>query len=486
MITDSPELVVRLRGLRKTYGATVALDGLDLTLRGGEVLGVAGPNGAGKSTMVGVLAGETKLDSGSIDINGETWRPAVGGQVVVIHQEPQLFGNLTVTENLAVGSERFRFGRPRPTPQEVDLVDSFGLSGVADRDLDALPLSQRQRVEIMRGLRRDANVVLFDEPNSALTPVESNQLFEEVARLADAGKAVIVVSHRLDDLATHCGRIAVIRDGRVHVELEGDQITTHRIAEELVAGVDVGAPSDAHTTEVGAPCVVINDWRHRNHLFSIDEFTVRSGEICAVTGVEGAGGRELVRSLAGLEPTSGVIELHGAIQYVTGDRKGSLFHNLSVEENLMLRSAASIAGRFGWWRKSVSRSVAEVAVDRYGVKVANVVDPIDSLSGGNQQKVAIAGALLTDPAVIALEEPTRGVDIGAKSEIYRHLRTFAADSGAVVLFCTEEAEVFECASRVVVLNSGTIVADRPVSEFDSIEALAGYLAHASSDTVPAK
>ena len=196
-------------------------------------------------------------------------------------------------------------------------------------------------------------------------------------------------------------------------------------------------------------------------------------------GVEGAGGRELVRSLAGLEDATGTLTRAGEVEYVTGDRAGSLFTNLTVEENLALRTGSAYTGPLGWWRRGASRAAAIAARDRYGIKVEDVEAPIRSLSGGNQQKVALAGALLTEPAVVVLEEPTRGVDVGAKADIYRQLRAHARAGRAAVLYCTEESEVFECADRVVLVSAGRVIDEAMAHDFADVEDLARHLSTAT-------
>jgi len=470
---------VRLTGVVKRYGPTVALNGLDIAARGGEILGIAGPNGSGKSTMVGVLAGETPLDAGVIEVNGEVWTPTQGTKVAVVHQEPQLFPNLTVAENLIAGRERFRFGRPSLDAEERALVADFGMAGVVDRPLGGLPLSYRQRVEIMRGLLQDAAVVLFDEPNSALSFDESAELFQNMHALADAGKVVMLVSHRLSELAAHCQRVAVICDGRVSAELAGVELTPEQIAQELVAGIVVVERSSSERDANGHVALDLDAWTHRRGAFRDVSMQVAAGEVLAVMGVEGAGGRELVRSLARLEDASGSLTCRGRVEYVTGDRTGSLFANLSVEENLALRMGGAYAGPLGWWRRGASRAAAVEAKERFGIKAGDVEDPIGSLSGGNQQKVALAAALMTDPAVLVLEEPTRGVDVGAKADIYQQLQTHARSGRAVVLYCTEESEVFECADRVVLVSRGRLIDDAAADDFADVEELARHLSAAT-------
>jgi ABC-type sugar transport system ATPase subunit len=465
---------VVLDGLTKRYGATIALDGLHLHATGGEILGIAGPNGSGKSTMVGVLAGETPLDDGAITINGAPWTPRHGAEVAVVHQEPQVFPNLSVSENLAVGRERFLVGGPALSSDEHELVEQFGMADVIDQPLGSLPLSYRQRVEIMRGLLQDASVVLFDEPNSALSFDESAELFQHMHDLARGGKVVMLVSHRLGELATHCSRVYVIRDGRQRAELSGERLIPEQIARELVAGHN-GAERITASHELGDTVLAVEGWTHHRQVFEDVSLRVAGGEILAVMGVEGAGGRELVRSLAGLEATTGTRDVTGRVEYVTGDRAGSLFSNLTVEENLVLRTAADFAGPLGWWRRRDARTAALRAKDEFGIKTGNVGEPIRSLSGGNQQKVALASALLTEPSVLVLEEPTRGVDVGAKADIYDQLRRHARVGQAAVLYCTEEAEAFECADRIVLVSRGQVVDDVDVRRFTDVEELAEHL-----------
>ena len=470
---------IQLTGLVKRYGPTVALDGLDLVAHSGEILGIAGPNGSGKSTMVGVLAGETPLDDGVVEVDGVPWTPIRGTKVAVVHQEPQLFPNLSVAENLAAGRERFLVGRPSLDEEERTLVDDFGLTDVVNRLLVSLPLSYRQRVEIMRGLLQDAAVVLFDEPNSALSFTESAELFEYMHALARAGKVVMLVSHRLDELAAHCARVVVMRDGRASAELSGADLTPEHIARKLVAGTVTSARTSDERVDSDDVVLEVAGWTHRRNAFADVSMRVASGEILAVMGVEGAGGRELVRSLAGLEDATGTLTCAGEVEYVTGDRAGSLFTNLTVEENLALRTGSAYTGPLGWWRRGASRAAAIAARDRYGIKVADVEAPIRSLSGGNQQKVALAAALLTEPAVVVLEEPTRGVDVGAKADIYRQLRAHARAGRAAVLYCTEESEVFECADRVVLVSAGRVIDEAVAHDFADVEDLARHLSTAS-------
>ena len=476
-------LTVQLCGIRKSYGATKALDALDLELVGGQVLGVAGPNGAGKSTMVGVLAGETQPDSGQFEMAGVPWRPELGTTVAVVHQEPQVFANLLLGENLLVGRERFRVGRARIRDSERALLKDFQLLDVAAVPLGLLPLAVRQQTEIMRALLLNAQIFLFDEPNSALSSEESAALFEQVHKLADVGKVVVLVSHRLGELAQHCDRVVVIRDGRVAADLVGASLSADRIGRELVVGSAAARAGSVQRRSAMPDSVLLHvrDWTHRAGTFREANATFHGGEVTAVMGVEGSGGREFVRSLAQLEPTSGHLEAAGAVTFAAGDRRNSLFANLSVEENLAVRTGRRFAGVGGWWmQRAVTRSAEQARVD-FGIKVGEVSQPIGSLSGGNQQKVVIASAILSDPMALALEEPTRGVDVGAKGEIYAHLRRFADTGRSVVMYCSEELEAFSCADRVLLMLRGRIVDEILVANFENPEDFAAYLAGGMSD-----
>jgi ABC-type sugar transport system ATPase subunit len=477
---------LRIRGLRKWYGDTRALDGLDLDAQPGEILGVAGPNGAGKSTLIKVLAGEVRADDGEIDLGGRPWDTnSERDRVAVVHQEPQLFPNLTVAENMMVGREGTR-AMVRPLNQrERTLMDDLAILDYADRRIEAVPLAIQQRVEIGRALARDAQVFLFDEPNSALTQDESTDLFRRMHLLADAGRVVFLVSHRIADLAAHANRVALILDGVCTTVLEGDALTQEGIAAGLVTGQAAREPEiqlAARPSGDAATALRLSDWTHGGGEFAGIDLHVRTGEIVAIVGVEGSGARELVRSMAGFERGgSGRIEIGGrtgsaAVASHTGlvsaDRQASLFSNLSIGHNMVARLSDEIASAGIALRPGRMLRIAHDLRDRFQVKAASVHLPIRSLSGGNQQKVAIAAAIVNRPEVLVLEEPTRGVDIGSKREIYRLMRSYAADGHAVIIYCTEVPEVFEAADLAYVVSDGRLSDPLLVMEYPDVEALA--------------
>jgi ABC-type sugar transport system ATPase subunit len=481
---------VRIRDLRKRYGDTVALDGLTLDARPGEILGVAGPNGAGKSTMVKILAGEVERDEGEIVVDGRPWSTEYGSnRVAVVHQEPQLFPNLTVAENVLAGYEQTRWRWPKLEAAHRALFGELGIEDARDTPLGELGLALQQRTEIIRALARDARVMLFDEPNSALTPDESAEFFRLVRRLADSGRVVILISHRLTELAANSDRVAVILDGRCVRVLHGEERTAENVAETLVRGLDApagdeeGAASAASAEEIGLELVGVTDLRQA---FGTLDFQIPKGAVTALIGVEGSGAREIVQACGGLRRVRGRIlvggrEVRGArlnrhVSFVAADRATSLFDNLSVGENLVIRMDDEISRGGLVLRPRRMRAIGERLRTEFQVKAASTEIGIRSLSGGNQQKVAIASAVGRRPDVLVLEEPTRGVDISSKAEIYEILRRFAADGGTVLLFCTEVPEVHEVADRLHVVSGGRLSIPLDVAGFADMEALAKAVA----------
>lgn len=472
-------------GLSKRYGDTVALASLDVVASPGRILGVAGPNGAGKSTLVKILAGEIHADGGMVKLHGEAWDPVTHRDLVaIVHQEPQVFPNLSVAQNVLVGREGGGVVVRGLDPAERSLLTDLGIDHVADIDLGTLPLATQQRTEIARSLARDAQIFLFDEPNSALTEEESADLFRRMRRLADAGKIVMLVSHRLQELVELSDSVAMVVDGSCRVVLEGASLTEERIAREMVVGLAAEEGIEGAAAQLAGPSILsVVNWAHRGGRFAGIDLEVRRGEILAVSGVEGSGARQLVRALGGFEPVDGHVSFRGesvrqyedvigAVSFVGADRATSIFPHLTISDNLVSRIIDRLAARVGAIDRSRVRSATRDLVERFRVKTDDPTNPIGSLSGGNQQKVAIAAALATEPQVLVLEEPTRGVDIGSRREIYRLLRQHAAQGEAIVLFCTEDAEMYEVADRIVVISRARQSGEIVVGDYDDIEAFA--------------
>ncbi len=332
--------------------------------------------------------------------------------------------------------------------------------------------------------------MLFDEPNSALTPGESAEFFRLIRQLADAGRVVLLISHRLTELAANSDRVAVIVDGRCVRLIEGADRTAETIAETLVRGLGASTSGNTMSASSGEPVdgkglELIRLTDHKRTFESLD-LSVPNGMVTALIGVEGSGGREIVRACAGLRRVRGQVLIDGRpirpgglnayVSYVAADRASSLFTNLSVGENLVIRLDREISRGALGIRPRRMRGIAEELRTTFQIKAAGIDIGIRSLSGGNQQKVAIAAAVGSKPKLLALEEPTRGVDISSKAEIYDILRAFTARGGAVLLFCTEIPEVFEVADRLHVVSGGRLSNPLDVREFADMEALARSVA----------
>jgi ABC-type sugar transport system ATPase subunit len=481
----NPSLVVE--GMVKSYGSTRALRGLSLTAQPDQVIGIVGPNGAGKSTLVRILAGEETEDAGTISLGGA---PLVGEMrrrlVAVVHQEPQLFPNLTVVENLMI--EHRGLARPKPTAQVAELVERMQLTAFATAPLENTSIMVWQLTEIARALLRSAEVFLFDEPNSALTKEESERLFQHMESLRAAGKIVFLVSHRLGEVAELCGEVLVVRDGTVVSTLSGDALTSDRLASLLIAeefgtggpakepGQELGPPDDgpggASIAGSGGPANDLNANPAPGRPVVRQSAVVEAepGVIVAVTGPEGGGGRELAR-MAALPGGAGP-DGRGGRAYVPADRRHSLFFNMSVAANISARlERAQLPGHKRFTNRRVLAQAAASYIDGFTIKTEHPGASIGSLSGGNQQKVALASALAVQPSLLVIEEPTRGVDVRTKLQIYDILRQFASSGGAVVMFVNELEDALGCADCLYVVSDRAVRGRIEVSRADDLEAL---------------
>lgn len=484
--------MIRLSGkaITKRYGATRALDGLDLDIASGEIVGIAGPNGAGKSTLTRMLAGEETADSGQITLTrGDTVVDEVWRRVAVVHQEPHIWPNMTVEQNLAVGREGRWFGDITPEPVSAkSVLERLGIAGFAHHELADLSLAVQQRVEIARAMLSDADVYLFDEPNSALTEEESEALFATMAELAGSGKIVLLITHRLNDFVRCCQRILVLRDGRIRCEIRGAEISETSIAAQLTPAETAereALPASARTAPKadGAPLLKLQSCSDRFGAFRDITLDLAPGRVLALSGVEGSGARELAQAMGAFRPfrdrsgqTFTTLD-QASVAYLAASRRDTVFRNLSVGDNLASRLAGRSLGRLPPFIDPAKiDALAARAIKRYRVKTGGSHAPITSLSGGNQQKVVLGAAMEQGTDIIVIEEPTRGVDISSKADIYELLRDFAAQGRAVVVFCTEVQEIFDVADDVVVLSHGRIVGRVDMAGIATIPELADLLA----------
>ncbi|WP_448956250.1 ATP-binding cassette domain-containing protein [Labrys neptuniae] len=489
------------KGIAKRYGATRALNGLDLDITSGEIIGIAGPNGAGKSTLMRMLAGEETADKGEIRLEhagapvDEFWR-----RVAVVHQEPHVWPNMTVEQNLAVGREGRVFGRMGVDPALVRAVlTRLGLARLAHSELADLSLAVQQRVEIARAMLSDVDVYLFDEPNSALTEQESQALFTTMGELAQSGKIVLLITHRLNDFVRCCGRVLILRDGCISGEIKDSAISETSIAAELT----MNAAKPAAMTPVQrrgeaepgvAPVLRLDRYWDGLGAFSDISLDLLPGRIVALAGVEGSGARELAQAIGAFrtgrsgEGKDPVEAGKVSVSYLAASRRDTVFPNMSVGENFAIRLDLSALGQMKLLLDPGKvESLARRSIARYRVKTGGAEHPITSLSGGNQQKVVLGAAMEESRDIIVVEEPTRGVDISSKADIYELLRDYARSGRAVVVFCTEVQEIFDVADDVYVLSRGRLVGRVEMTTIETIPALADRLAYFESlpDTSPA-
>jgi ribose transport system ATP-binding protein len=472
--------------LSKRYGSQIAIQNVDLRIHPGEIIAVVGENGAGKSTLSKILSGAIRADQGVLEIDGQTIqlttpRDALRVGISYIPQELAYFPNLTVADNLLVGRWPKRFGvvttRPLVVAEAQRLADRFGIQLDVRRQLAELRLAERQLAEILKGLARDARVVVLDEPSASLTAEESRNLFRVLRGLAAAGVGVLFISHRLDEVFEIADRIVVMRNGSVVAsvvpsETSPTQLIEHMLGAEVVAAER--ALSDEHV--VGEPALKVIAFS-RSGLPNINRlaFELRQGEVLGLFGPRGSGADLVADGLGGrIGDFKGRIEVDGrerapfatpresrraGIGYMPPERKrDGLVLGMSVEANLSMLVLRQIS-KGGLLRRLAERKQAQQWKETLQIRCRSVMQRVDSLSGGNQQKVLLGSRLAAKPRILVLNEPTRGVDVGARAEIHRYLRD-EARRGVAILWVTSDAEeaVF-VSDRLLVMRDGVVVGE---------------------------
>ncbi|MEO1615197.1 MAG: sugar ABC transporter ATP-binding protein [Planctomycetota bacterium] len=482
--TTPPAPLLQGVGLSKRFPGVRALHRVDLTLGHAEVLAIVGENGAGKSTLMKILAGVQSPDEGELWLRGSTVeftgiREAMDAGISLIHQELNLAENLSVAANLFLGREPRRFGlidHRRLEQESRPFLEAVGLSVEPATRLEELTLGKQQLVEIAKALSTGAKVLIMDEPTSSLSQREAERLFEVVFDLKAQGVSVVYISHRLAEVETLADRVMVMRDGEHAGELVGEKITHDAMVSRMV-GRDVtrffqrtrsAELPDANAT----PILQVKDLvvpEHPKHRVS---FEISSGEMVSLAGLVGAGRTELLRCLFGVSmPLAGTIRVAGesvrlkspndaiaaGMGLVPEDRKGQgLVIDFPVDENVSLSHLSEDAVAGCWVRSGVLKQHALSSIERLRIKTPSESQVVRYLSGGNQQKVVIAKWLLMNPKVLLLDEPTRGIDIGAKEEIYRLMESLAAQGMAILFVSSELEEVIGLSDRVLVMHEGEI------------------------------
>jgi len=475
-------LRAELRGISKRFGATQALSDVSLDLVAGEIHALVGENGAGKSTLVKILAGVHQPDSGTILLDGTPVQ--IGGPaearalgIAVVHQEPRLFPDLTVAENVFIGHApagrlgSIDWGATRRAAEA--LFAELDVQFDVNAPVRGLSMADQQLIEIAKSLSVEARVLILDEPTASLSAHEVERLFAIVRRLRQRGASILFVSHRLDEVFALCDRATVFRDGRHVVTLPTSQLTTADLVRHMVGRAVSLFPKVE--TPIGDVLLEV-DGLSRVGAFRDVSFTVRSGEIVGFAGLVGAGRTEVARVLFGIDRRdAGEIRLGGApvaftspsaaltagVAYVPEDRhQDGLVLDFTIAQNVTLPILPRLFPRL-LVRAATERAVAIDETRAFQVRMTGVGQLVGALSGGNQQKVVLAKWLASRPRVLILDEPTRGIDIGAKVEVHRIVSELAASGLGIVLISSDLPEVLAMSDRIVVMHEGRITAEIP-------------------------
>jgi rhamnose transport system ATP-binding protein len=475
--------LLQLNAIEKSFAGAQALKPLTLTLAAGQVLGLIGENGAGKSTLIKILSGVHRPDRGTFhwegrEVHFDSPHGAMEAGIATIHQELAYFGHLSVAENLLLGEDWPRYfwgGVNWKALHQVagDQLRRFNLAIPASQGFAELSAAQKQEVAIARALSRQARLIVLDEPTASLSEPEVERLFAHLNRLRSEGVAIIYVSHRLDEVLKLTDRIAVLRDGELVAVYPTPEVSLNRLVKDMV-----GRPLDqvyphVRNSEPGPVLLEIEELS-RERMFRDIHFQLRAGEIVGLAGLVGAGRSELARAIYGLYSCdAGVMRLRGkpwkpagphaslaaGLVYLPEERKRQgLVLDHSVAHSISI-GFSDLLTRWGIVRAQAERTRVQRAMERYDVRAAGPDQAVGTLSGGNQQKAILARWLEREPGVILLDEPTRGVDVGAKTEIHQLIDRLAGGGRAVLLISSDLPEVLGMSDRVLVMHRGRIAAE---------------------------
>jgi len=469
------EPILSLRGIRKSYGPAEVLHGVDLDIHAGEVVALLGENGAGKSTLSGIIAGSIDPSGGKMTWQGAPYAPAnpreaIDRGVGLIHQELRLLPHLSIAENVYVGRYPTKFGcidRARMVTDATEQLERLGLTIPATRQVQGLSTANQQLIEIAKALALNAKLLILDEPTASLGGAEVELLFRQVEKLRAEGVGIVYISHRLEEIRRIADRIVVLRDGEKVREFEKGDVEVRAIVESMVGRSlermfpEMPVPRDDVTLSVENLSSPRGD-------FNDVSFQVRKGEIFGIAGLVGAGRTELVRAITGADPiASGRVlmngeeitprhpadAIHHGIALVPEDRKDQgLILKHSIAENIGYCNREAVT-RGGFMLAGKLRAFTDRNIERFGVKGRGAQNA-DEMSGGNQQKVVLAKWLARDPEVVVMDEPTRGIDVGARSSIYEIIRDLARDGRSVVVVSSDLEEVLGVSHRILVMAQG--------------------------------
>ena len=469
-----------MSGVQKRFGGAVALQGTNLSIRAGEIHALLGENGAGKSTMLKVLAGVHVNDGGTIKLGGKDFRTgspqdSIEQGIAVIYQEPSLFLDLTLAENVFIGRQpkKGRIIDWKFAQNEAKrLFKELGVDLDPKRQARGLSIADQQVVEIAKALSMNANIILMDEPTAALSATEVERLMTVMKSLKAANKAVIFVSHRLDEVFAISDFITVMRDGATVSDNPVEKTDLQKVIKEMV-GRELTEMFPKTENKIGSVVLEVNDLTNPAYFRNIS-FNVKKGEIVALAGLVGAGRSEVARAIFGVDKyETGSVKINGKalpagspvaamkekIALVPEDRRQQgLFMVAGVNRNISIESFTNLVDK-GLINFKRERELTNTWKEKLSIKFSNQNDPVERLSGGNQQKTVLAKWLATDPDLLIVDEPTRGIDVATKAEVHRLINQAASEGKAVLMISSELPEVLGMADRIIVMREGRQVAE---------------------------
>lgn len=463
-----------MRGIRKSFFGVEVLHGVDFSLKPGTVHALMGENGAGKSTLMKALAGVHRPDEGSIQIDGEVVEfdspsKAIGAGVAMIHQELSGIAEMTVAENIFLGDEPTSMGfldKKKMHAMTQELLTGLGICLNPKAQMKKLRVADQQMVEIAKALSQNARIVIMDEPTATITATEVESLFRIIGELKARGSGIVYISHRMDEIFRIADEITVLRDGENVSTWPSAKVSSDQLIKSMV-GRDMTEQFPKVAAKLGKTILEVENLSRVGQYRNIS-FSLREGEILGIVGLVGAGRTELMHSLFGLtRPDSGKIRLFGeevtiktprdaiskGIAYVTEDRKGEgLVLPMGVDQNITLPSLKGLT-KAGFMQPQLEKAVVNEQIGLLRIKTLGKKQKVKSLSGGNQQKVVLAKWMLTEPKIIILDEPTRGIDVGAKAEIYRIMCDYVAGGCSIIMVSSEMPEAMGMSDRILVLSN---------------------------------
>lgn len=480
------EKILEVKGVSKSFPGVKALDHVDLNIYPGEVMGLLGENGAGKSTLMRVLSGVYNKDEGELFFKGEQYNPkdpkdAMDKGIAIIHQELNLIENMKVYENIFLGRELKNAGRldtETMIQESRKLLDFLNSSIDPETTVSELSIANKQLIEIAKALSIDSDIIIMDEPTDTLTTSEVEDFFEVIHALKKENKGIIYISHKLEEIFEICDRYSVLRDG----QYIGERITADSNEEEIIEMM-VGRSLDEFIPYVENEYeeIALEVYGATNEYIKDVSFSLKKGEVLGISGLVGSGRTELAKSLYGVYPLeSGTVKLYGQeininypreairnnIVYVSEDRKGEgLIVSSNVKKNITLSNLLNYVS-FGYIDVKKEVEDSNKYIKEMNIRTPSYQQIVENLSGGNQQKVAIAKALATHPTILILDEPTRGVDVGAKKEIYDILNEIKKEGKSIIVISSDMLEVLGISDRLLVMRDGRVVGEFDREEVD--------------------